>query len=163
MRVDILGNLGAYLSQFGPYIPWLGATMANGTYDIDTLYARLPAAVYTHTVPVDAYRAPAGRKAHTLWSDSSTNAPARLKNRARRNSRPQFRQPMPYVTQTARTYDVGDFEGAMRASLAKADYAGFGARAEAAKKSGLIRGIGISSYIECTGGGGRGRLRRTRS
>jgi len=60
---------------------------------------------------------------------------------------------MPYVTQTARTYDVGDFEGAMRASLAKADYAGFGARAEAAKKSGLIRGIGISAISNARRGG----------
>ena len=59
MRVDILGNLGAYLSQFGPYIPWLGATMATGTYDIATLHARCRG-IYTHTVPVDAYRG-AGR------------------------------------------------------------------------------------------------------
>ena len=51
------------------------------------------------------------------------------------------------------TYDVGEFEGAMRACLAKADHAGFGARAEAAKTRGLIRGIGISSYIECTAWG----------
>ena len=25
LRVDILGNLGANLSMFAPYIPWLGA------------------------------------------------------------------------------------------------------------------------------------------
>ena len=30
MRVDILANLGGYLSQFGPYVPWLGASMATG-------------------------------------------------------------------------------------------------------------------------------------
>ncbi len=33
LRVDILGNLGAYLSMFAPYIPWLGASMATGTYE----------------------------------------------------------------------------------------------------------------------------------
>ena len=55
MRVDIRGNLGAYLSQFGPYIPWLGATMATGTYDIPALHARCRG-IYTNTVPVDAYR-----------------------------------------------------------------------------------------------------------
>ncbi len=59
LRVDILGNLGAYLSQFAPYIPWLGATMATGPYDIGALHARVRG-VYTHTVPVDAYRG-AGR------------------------------------------------------------------------------------------------------
>ncbi len=50
---------GAYLSQFGPYIPWTGATMATGPYEIDALSARVRG-VYTHTVPVDAYRG-AGR------------------------------------------------------------------------------------------------------
>ncbi len=57
---------------------------------------------------------------------------------------------MPYHTQTDRTYDVGDFEGAMRASLAKADYAGFEKRAADTKTRGKLRGIGFASYIECT-------------
>ena len=52
-------NLGAYLSQFAPYIPWLGASMATGPYDIGALHARVRG-IYTHTVPVDAYRG-AGR------------------------------------------------------------------------------------------------------
>ncbi len=59
LRVDILGNLGAYLSMFAPYIPWLGASMATGCYHIDALHARVRG-IYTHTVPVDAYRG-AGR------------------------------------------------------------------------------------------------------
>ena len=59
LRVDILGNLGAYLSLFAPYIPWLGASMATGSYHIDALHARVRG-IYTHTVPVDAYRG-AGR------------------------------------------------------------------------------------------------------
>ena len=154
MRVDILGNLGAYLSQFAPYIPWLGASMATGPYDIKTLHARVRG-IYTHTVPVDAYRG-AGRPeaayvlerlvdhcAHTLKI-----APEEIRARNLVKS-----SQMPYHTQTDRTYDVGDFEGAMRASLAKADYAGFAARAEEAKRRGLIRGIGIASYIECTAWG----------
>ena len=59
LRVDILANLGAYPSQFGPYVPWLGLTMADGPYEIDALHARVRG-VYTHTLPVDAYRG-AGR------------------------------------------------------------------------------------------------------
>ena len=60
---------------------------------------------------------------------------------------------MPYHTLTNRDYDVGDFEGAMRACLAKADYAGFDRRVDDAAKRGAIRGFGISSYIECTAWG----------
>jgi aerobic carbon-monoxide dehydrogenase large subunit len=154
MRVDILGNLGAYLSQFGPYIPWLGATMATGTYDIATLHARCRG-VYTHTVPVDAYRG-AGRPEGAYVLERLVDKCARALKLAPEEIRARNfvkASQMPYVTQTARTYDVGDFEGAMRACLARADYSGFGARAEAARKRGLVRGIGISSYIECTAWG----------
>ena len=60
---------------------------------------------------------------------------------------------MPYHTHTDRDYDVGDFEGAMRACLKKADYASFTKRAEDARARGKIRGFGFASYIECTAWG----------
>jgi carbon-monoxide dehydrogenase large subunit len=154
MRVDILGNLGAYLSQFGPYIPWLGATMATGTYDIPALYARCRG-VYTHTVPVDAYRG-AGRPEGAYVLERLVDHCARALKLSPEDIRARNfvkSSQMPYKTQTHRTYDVGDFEGAMRTCLERADYAGFNARAEAAKQRGRIRGVGLSSYIECTAWG----------
>ena len=86
------------------------------------------------------------------WSTSAraTLGVAPEEIRARNFVKPEQ---MPYHTLTDRDYDVGDFEGAMRACLAKADYAGFAARAEEARKRGKIRGFGISSYIECTAWG----------
>ena len=60
---------------------------------------------------------------------------------------------MPYKTQTDRTYDVGDFEGAMRQALRKADVDGFAARRTAASAKGLALGLGFASYIECTAWG----------
>ncbi len=154
MRVDILGNLGAYLHLFAPYIPWLGASMATGPYHIDTLHARVRG-VYTHSVPVDAYRG-AGRPEAAYVLERLVDACARELGMAPEKIRAlNFVKPeqMPYHTVTDRDYDVGDFEGAMRACLAKADYANFAARAEAARKRGAIRGFGISSYIECTAWG----------
>ena len=154
LRVDILGNLGAYLSQFAPYIPWLGASMATGPYDIGALHARVRG-VYTHTVPVDAYRG-AGRPEAAYVLERLVDRCARALDlppeeiRARNFVKPSQ---MPYHTRTDRDYDVGDFEGAMRACLAKADAAGFGARAEESLKRGFIRGVGMSSYIECTAWG----------
>ncbi|MGA2794129.1 MAG: xanthine dehydrogenase family protein molybdopterin-binding subunit [Roseiarcus sp.] len=151
LRIDILGNLGAYLSLVAPYIPWLGATMATGPYDIGTLHARVRA-VYTHTVPVDAYRG-AGRPEAAYVLERLVDQCARALKIAPEEIRARnFVKPsqMPYRTPTQRTYDVGDFEGAMRASLARADYAGFEARAAAARKRGFIRGIGLASYVECT-------------
>ena len=154
MRVDILGAVGAYLSQYGPYIPWLGATMATGPYDIGALYARCRS-IYTHTIPVDAYRG-AGRPEAAYVLERLVDECARSLSLPREEIRARnFVKPsqMPYHTQTDRTYDVGDFEGAMRASLKKADFADFERRAAEAKTRGKLRGVGFSSYIECTAWG----------
>jgi carbon-monoxide dehydrogenase large subunit len=154
LRVDILGNLGAYLSMFAPYIPWLGASMATGTYAIGELHARVRG-VYTNTVPVDAYRG-AGRPEAAYVLERLVDVCAREMGldpadiRARNFIRSAQ---MPFHTLTDRDYDVGDFEGAMRACLEKADRAGFSARADASKRSGKARGFGFASYIECTAWG----------
>src|SRR5262249_171127 len=59
LDVDLVANMGAYLSQFAPLIPTLGAVLSPGVYDVPTCHVRVRG-VYTHTVPVDAYRG-AGR------------------------------------------------------------------------------------------------------
>jgi aerobic carbon-monoxide dehydrogenase large subunit len=154
MRVHIRGNLGAYPSQFGPYIPWLGATMATGPYDIRTMFVRCQG-VYTHTVPVDAYRG-AGRPEAAYLLERLVDSCARetgLKPEVIRARNFVKAQAMPYKTQTKRTYDVGEFEGHMTAALEKADQKGFAARLRASKKAGMLRGFGFASYIECTAWG----------
>ena len=154
MKVDILGNMGAYLSQFAPYIPWLGATMATGVYDIPALHARMRA-VYTHTVPVDAYRGAGRPEAAYVLERLVDLCASRLKMPREEIRARNFIKPsqMPFKTSTGRTYDVGEFEAIMRHSLAKADYAGFATRRNEAKAKGMLRGIGFSSYIECTAWG----------
>jgi aerobic carbon-monoxide dehydrogenase large subunit len=154
LRVHIRGNLGAYASQYGPYIPWLGATMATGTYDIRNFFCRCQG-IYTHTVPVDAYRG-AGRPEAAYLLERLVDHAARVTGikpetlRARNFVKPTA---MPYKTQTKRTYDVGEFEGHMRAALEKADQAGFAQRLRASRKAGRHRGFGFASYIECTAWG----------
>jgi carbon-monoxide dehydrogenase large subunit len=151
LRVDILGNLGAYLSMFAPYIPWLGASMATGCYHIDALHARVRG-IYTHTVPVDAYRG-AGRPEAAYVLERLVDACARSLGMAPEEIRSRnFVKPeqMPYHTHTDRDYDVGDFEGALLTCMKKADRAGFTQRADEARARGKIRGFGIASYIECT-------------
>ena len=154
LKVDILGNMGAYLSQYAPYIPWLGATMATGTYDIAAVHARVRG-VYTHTVPVDAYRG-AGRPEAAYVLERLVDSCARKLGMAREKIRAKnFVKPtqMPYKTVTGRIYDVGAFEAAMHQALAKSDYASFDARIAGSKARGKLRGIGFSSYIECTAWG----------
>ena len=154
LRVDILGNLGGYLSMFAPYIPWLGASMATGCYHIDALHARVRG-IYTHTVPVDAYRG-AGRPEAAYVLERLVDVCAHKLGIAPEELRAlNFVKPdqMPYHTHTDRHYDVGDFEGAMRACLKKADQSGFKRREDDARARGKIRGFGFASYIECTAWG----------
>ena len=141
MRVDILGNLGGYLSQFAPYIPWLGASMATGPYDIPALHARVRG-IYTHTVPVDAYRG-AGRPEAAYVLERLVDRCARVAGLAPADIRAlNLVKPaqMPYHTLTDRTYDVGEFAEALKGCLAKADSAGFEARAKEARNSRLHPG-----------------------
>lgn len=154
MRVDLIADLGAYLSQYAPYIPYLGGTMTTGCYDIPEAYFRVRG-VYTHTTPVDAYRGAGRPEAAYLVErlvdrialDTGTSPD---KVRARNFVKPAQ---MPYRTPMGRVYDSGEFEGHMRRAMELADWTGFPKRLAAAKKRGMIRGIGISSYIEACGGG----------
>ncbi|TIU20031.1 MAG: xanthine dehydrogenase family protein molybdopterin-binding subunit, partial [Mesorhizobium sp.] len=59
MKVDLLANIGAYVSQYGPFIPYVGVTMSTGVYDIQALDVSVTG-LYTNTCPIDAYRG-AGR------------------------------------------------------------------------------------------------------
>jgi carbon-monoxide dehydrogenase large subunit len=163
LRVDIRANLGAYLSQFGPYIPWLAVSMASGPYDIGAVHARVRA-IYTHTIPVDAYRG-AGRPEAAYLLERLVDQCAYALNMPRDEIRARnFVKPdeMPYKTHTERTYDVGEFEAVMRRALQSAGYRDFAGREAMSRASGKIRGLGFASYIECTAWGEGHRLRTDR-
>jgi carbon-monoxide dehydrogenase large subunit len=149
MRVDLLADLGAYLSQYGPYIPFLGGTMTTGLYDIPAAYFRVRG-VYTHTVPVDAYRGAGRPEAAYLierlvdkiaFETGKTPDKVRAMNFIRPNQ-------LPYKTQVGRTYDSGEFDAHMRKAMEVAGWETFKSRNAAAKRKGLIRGIGMASYVE---------------
>ena len=154
MRVELLADFGAYLSQFAPYIPYLGGTMTTGCYDIPAAYFHMRG-VYTHTVPVDAYRG-AGRPEAAYLVERLVDHIARETGRTPEAVRAQnFIKPkqFPYATQTQRVYDSGEFEGHMRRAMELIDWAGFSKRRALAKKQGKLRGLGMASYIEACGGG----------
>ena len=59
---------------------------------------------------------------------------------------------MPYKTGFIFTYDCGEFDKNQAAALQMADWAGFPQRRAAARKRGLLRGIGMAHVIESAGG-----------
>src|SRR5262249_34996061 len=65
LRAKTIANLGGYMSTFSSSVPtYLYATLLSGQYEIPTIYCEVDA-VYTNTVPVDAYRG-AGRPEATF-------------------------------------------------------------------------------------------------
>jgi aerobic carbon-monoxide dehydrogenase large subunit len=152
MDVDLMGDMGAYLSTFAPYIPHGGAGMLPGLYDIQTFHCRVRT-VFTHTVPVDAYRG-AGRPEAAYVIERLVDAAARklgmTPDAIRRKNFIQPRQ-LPYKTVTGKVYDSGDFAAHMKRAMDVANWKEFPKRAKAAKKEGLVRGIGMSSYVEICG------------
>ena len=152
LDIELIADMGAYLSAYAPYIPFLGAGMSPGVYDIPHCHVRLRAA-YTNTVPVDAYRG-AGRPEASYVIERVVDAAAReLKMDPDKLRRRNFIKPqaMPYTTATSKVYDTGDFAAHMARAKTLADWDGFKKRAAASKKRGLLRGIGLSTYIEACG------------
>jgi carbon-monoxide dehydrogenase large subunit len=152
MDVDLMGDMGAYLSTFGPYIPHGGAGMLPGLYDIQAFHCRVRT-VFTHTVPVDAYRG-AGRPEAAYVVERLVDAAARkLGMTPDAIRRKNFITPraMPYKTATGKIYDSGDFTAHMKRAMEIANWKEFPKRAKAAKKKGLVRGIGLGTYVEVCG------------
>jgi len=155
LKTDIVGNLGAYASQFGPYIHYLCASMMTGVYRTPLISIRLRA-VYSNTVPVDAYRG-AGRPEAAYNLERLVDYAARelgMKPETLRRKNFIPASAMPYKTPVGkRVYDTGDFNAHMTQAMLSADWDGFKTRLKQSKKSGKLRGIGLATYIECTAWG----------
>jgi carbon-monoxide dehydrogenase large subunit len=155
LEIDLIADMGAYLSCYAPFIPFIGAGMSPGVYDIPACHVRLRGA-YTNTVPVDAYRG-AGRPEASYVIERLVDLAAReigMEPDALR--RRNFIKPaaMPYTTATGKAYDDGDFAGHLERAQHIGGWAGFKQRLAAARKSGRLRGIGIATYIEACGNNG---------
>jgi aerobic carbon-monoxide dehydrogenase large subunit len=149
LRIHVLADMGAYLSAFAPFIPALAGWMASGPYDVPGTYFRFKG-IYTNTLPVDAYRG-AGRPEAAYLLERLVDLASREmgiapdKIRARNYIKPKQ---MPYTTAMGRIYDSGEFEGHLHRAMELAGWDGFKDRLRASKKRGMIRGIGLASYIE---------------
>ncbi|MBC7634426.1 MAG: xanthine dehydrogenase family protein molybdopterin-binding subunit [Acetobacteraceae bacterium] len=154
LRTRTLAGMGAYLSNFAPYIPTLaGSGVLASVYGFKTVYANV-LGVFTNTVPVDAYRG-AGRPEANYVVERIVDAAARelgidrIELRRRNMVGPEA---MPHISAMGRTYDSGDFPRVLNAALAHTDWAGIAARKAEAASRGKKRGIGMAYYLEATGG-----------
>jgi carbon-monoxide dehydrogenase large subunit len=153
LRVSTRANLGAYLSTFAPAIPTiLYATLLAGVYRTPAVYCEVKA-LFTNTVPVDAYRG-AGRPEASYLLERLVDRAAKVAGLdpveiRRRNfiSTEDF----PYQTPVALEYDNGDYEATLNHALEASQYDQFADRRKESAQRGKLRGIGMSTYIEACG------------
>lgn len=157
VAIRVTQDAGAY-PQFGAYLPEFSRRMAVGPYlipEVEFLWQ----SVVTNTTPVHAYRG-AGRpeatmaleRAMDLLADELEIDPAELR-------RLNFISPeaFPHVTAVGERYDSGDYEAALDLALSVAGYDDLRGEQAQRRERGEPRmlGIGVSSYVEITAGGGR--------
>ncbi|MDG1068811.1 MAG: molybdopterin-dependent oxidoreductase, partial [Sulfitobacter sp.] len=151
LRTDTYANMGAYLSTFAPSVPtWLHGTLMAGNYKTPLIYVNVKA-VFTNTVPVDAYRG-AGRPEATYQLERLVDKAAHeLKVDPIKLRRQNFITQFPYATPVAVEYDTGNYVATMDKLEEMADIAGFKKRREASEAKGKLRGFGVNCYIEACG------------
>jgi carbon-monoxide dehydrogenase large subunit len=154
LKLKSIANVGASAITTGVLIQlMIGPWVTTSIYDIPLIDLDLTA-VLTNCAATGAYRG-AGRPeaiytierlmdaaAHQLGMD-----PAEV--RRRNMIRPEQ---MPYKTAMAQTYDVGQFEKILDQGLELSDWAGFEPRRAEAASRGKLRGRGMATFLEWTGG-----------
>ncbi len=154
MRIASQANVGAYATPTAVAIQLLiGPWVATSVYDIPVIDFTLDA-VLTNTTPVGAYRG-AGRPEAIYIIERLMDAAARRLGieqqelRRRNMIRPEQ---MPYRNPMAQTYDSGNFASVLDQGLALADWNGFDKRLADSRARGRLRGLGLATFLEWTGG-----------
>ncbi|MFN7001424.1 MAG: xanthine dehydrogenase family protein molybdopterin-binding subunit, partial [Elioraea tepidiphila] len=154
LRTRTLANMGAYLSNYAPFIPTgAGSKVLASVYGFKSVYVNV-LGLLTNTTPVDAYRGAGRPEANYVVERLIDTAAREMKidrvEIRRRNMVPP--SAMPWKTPMGATYDSGDFVTVLDAGLKKIDWAGFPQRRQEAARRGRRRGIGLAYYLEATGG-----------
>ena len=150
---------GAWVDMGTILAPFMTRPMSSGVYAIPNIECRTTSVV-TNTTPTVAYRG-AGRPEATAAIERAMDMFAAEigKDAAevrRINLIPKFMEP--HTTAIGGTYDVGDYEESLNRALAASDYAGWRKKQAERRANNDPKqlGIGVSVYVEITGGVGTG-------
>jgi carbon-monoxide dehydrogenase large subunit len=153
-RIRTLANVGAYAGTSGIIIQLLiGPWVSTSIYDIQTIDFEYTA-VLTNTAPTAAYRG-AGRPEAIYIIERLFDAAARkigldpAEIRRRNLIRPEQ---IPYKNPMGQVYDSGDFPSIVKQALELGQWDDFAMREAESKARGLLRGRGLASFLEWTGG-----------
>ncbi len=154
LRLRSLANVGCYVTGAGVAIQlMIGPWVLTSIYDIPAIALHL-SAVLTNTAATGAYRG-AGRPEAIYVIERLFDAAARemgidaAELRRRNMIRPEQ---MPYRNAMGQTYDCGQFASLLAQCQTLADYEGFDARRAESEARGKLRGRGLATFLEWTGG-----------
>jgi carbon-monoxide dehydrogenase large subunit len=154
LRLHSLGNVGAWPTFPGVLIVLaMGPWVTTGVYDVPLIHFHCQA-VLTNTAPTSPYRGAGRPEAVYIMERLMSEAARQLRidetTLRRRNL--VRREQMPYRNPMGQVYDDGAFESILDQGLALADWAGFEARRAEAATRGRLRGRGLATFLEWTGG-----------
>ncbi|BCL77935.1 aldehyde dehydrogenase [Ktedonobacteria bacterium brp13] len=155
LRLQIIGDAGAFPQGVGPVLPVSTAYLLNGAYRIEAIACTVMS-VLTNKAPTSPYRG-AGRPEAAYTVERTIDAVAReLKldpvEVRRRNLIPP--DAFPYQAPTGLRYDSGNYQMALDKALVLAEYDTWRARQRERRRDpqANLLGIGVSTFIETTGG-----------
>jgi len=154
MKVETLGNVGAYLSNMASGGPTMSVSYGTGTYKIENFEA-VAKVILTNTVPVDAYRG-YGRPEAAYIAERTIEAVARhlgLDPVAVRRINFVSRSDFPYRPYGGRSviYDSGNYQGCLDKAVVAFDYVSRREEQQRLRAAGRYRGIGVAAYTEMCG------------
>jgi carbon-monoxide dehydrogenase large subunit len=155
LKVRVVANLGAYLCSNTAGPPQRMMAMAPGCYQIRNVHVEV-VAVFTNTVSTGPYRG-AGRPESVLNIERLVDKAARdlgidrLEIRRKNFIRPEQ---FPYKTAVGVEYDSGDYERSLVEALRLSNYDDLIRQRDEARKRGELAGVGVSTFVEPSGGAG---------
>ncbi len=159
LRIRLVGDSGAYAGFGGALAMGPSRMMAQGVYQVPALGFDVAVAL-TNTTPVGAFRGAGRPEAAALLERLMDIAAMELDIDPAEIRRRNFIRPeqFPFTTQVGTRYDSGDYGLALDEALRLAGYDELRAEQARRRSAGQRRmlGIGLSSYVEVTGGGGPG-------
>jgi carbon-monoxide dehydrogenase large subunit len=161
LRVQTIGNIGAYLHGGGSALFLRIGAFATGAYRIPALETETTA-VFTNTNPTGAYRGAGRPEAASLIErvmDAAARAlgldPAEIRRR-------NFIQPdeFPYTTPNGTPFDSGNYPALLDTALKLGGYDELKRERDERRTRGELVGIGMATFVEQTGAGSESGLAR---
>jgi aerobic carbon-monoxide dehydrogenase large subunit len=152
LDVTTVANLGAYLSSGGPGSSTNAPANAMGSgYVIPAIFMDVHG-VFTNTVPIDAYRGAGKPEVNYMIERLIDEAARRCGFDAIELRRRNLVREFPYRKALGTVIDCGRFADNLDDAIVAADHTGFAARREASERGGMLRGIGVTCFMETARG-----------